>query len=753
MPENLAKPFPPELFETLFRHHQSVMLVVDPDSLAVLDANNAALAFYGWGDGPPRGMSIHQLCADGPDRLREVADMCTRGGNFVEVCRHRLADGSLREVEVSLSCIDTGGRAVFFSIIGDVTGRVQAERALIESEARLRSIADNAQEGIFQCSPQGLLLWANPAFARMLGFESARELLESQDAGAPPFCAEAGDFGVLKELLERHGTVKGHEARCLRRDGRPFWFALNAWTVRDAGGGLLRIEGVAEDVTSRRQAEAERMLLVAAVEQSVEGVAITGPNWMVEYVNPAFRRITGLDRAALLGKDFFGLFTPGRLPVRDIQAGLSSGKEWAGTLSDSLPGAREFKVEAVFCPIRDSQGGVVNAVVMLRDVSHQDRLERRLRRARRLEAVGTLASGIAHDFNNILTPILLNAEVGIQLLEQGDILRKPLGDIITAGVRARQLVKQLLAFSRRGELRAARMDLRPLLEETVRVLRQTLPPNVEARLDVGAEPVTVMADPSLVQQIVTNLADNALHSMRGREGTLGLTLDLCDVESEELPAPSPVSEGRYARLRVSDTGHGMDKSVLDRIFTPFFTTKRPGEGTGMGLSTVHGIVRSLGGAVRVESRLGAGSTFEVLLPLAGPAVQVGGQRGRALVVDAQAFSRQVLAMHLRELGYRVTIMRDGPKALAVFRRVAERFDVVLAGEDLSGLTGWEFLSACRGARPETTLILLAEQASGGLGSGIADAVLQKPVDLSALAAVLHGHDGQQGSPCMADAPA
>jgi PAS domain S-box-containing protein len=612
----------PGLFEAMFREHLTVMLLLHPATLDVLDANAAALDFYGWSRDELHTKNFRRICQDGPACHAQVIEQCRSAGRRVTLCRHRVSGGRVCDVDLRISRIQAGGRTVLFAIISDIT--------------------------------------------------------------------------------------------------------------------------------DRKKAESERMLLVTAVEQAAEGMAIvTGGSWQVEYANAAFGYVAGLDRAAILGQDFFGLFGSVRaaLPVRDIQQALLEGQEWTGQLKGVKPGGRPLSAEAVFSPIRDEAGLVTNAVVLLRDAGYQDRMEKRLRRAHKLEAVGTLAGGIAHDFNNILTPILLNAEVGMQLLSPEDVLRRPLEEIIQAGGRARQLIKQILVFSRQGDLRAARIDLAPIVRETLKLMRSGLPPDVELRLEEGGEALEVMADPSLVHQMVTNLADNALHAMQERGGTLTISLKLSAVEPGEHALSTPLPPGEYAMLAVADTGHGMDQSVMERIFTPFFTTKRPGEGTGMGLSTVYGIARSLGGAVRVESELGRGSLFEVYLPLAGmvPMAVKGGRDRRALVVDTQAFSRRALAMTLGEIGFKATMLRDAPKALKAFARTPDFFDVVLVAEDLHGMSGRSFLKACRKAGGQARLILLSDHEESGAALGVADGELRRPVSVSDLAKALEGVGGGPGT--------
>lgn len=726
------------LLKALFRDHLAVMLLLHPESLDILDANVAASAFYGWSREQLRSMNFRQICRDAPSCHQQVVEQCREAGCRVAVCRHLCADGQIRDVDIRITRITVEERAVLFAIVSDITGRVRAENALRESEARLRSLYENSTEGMFQSSVEGRFLWVNPALARIFGHESPEALVAGvKDIGAELYFDPADRDDVIKEIVEK-GFFERREVRIRRRDGSPIWVSASSWAVKDKSGAIVRIEGILEDITARKKTESERMLLATAVEQAAEGMAIlTGGTWRIEYTNPAFSRITGVEKARLIGSGFFEFFGKGRppLPARDVRRALMEGMEWMGAFKDVKPDGAPLSVEAVFSPLRDESGRVTNAVALLRDVTHVDRLEKRLRRAQKLEAVGTLAAGMAHDFNNILTPILLNAEVGMQLLGEGDIMRRPLTEIIQAGGRARQLIRQILAFSRRGDIRAARVGLASIVAETLGSLRPGLPPDVELKFEDESRGVQVVADPSILHQVVVNLAENAVQAMRQGGGTLSVTLSARTLRTEE--APGGLSAGDYAVLTVEDTGHGMDKALLERIFTPFFTTKKPGEGTGMGLSIVYGSVRSLGGDVRVESELGRGSLFEVFLPVAAPEAAGAGLAGRrALVVDGQAFSRRALAMTLGEFGYSVTMMRDPARALKAACKTPGLFAAVLAGEDLRGMSGQEFLEACRAANKDARLVLIADGDAGGTGRGVIDAVVRRPVTTAALAAAL-----------------
>lgn len=417
-------------------------------------------------------------------------------------------------------------------------------------------------------------------------------------------------------LLAKQGKALDYEAQVFRADGRKIWISTNARAVLNERGELLFLEGAARDITARKRAEQERMLLVAAVEQTAEAVVIVDENYLVEYANPAFSSLTGLESASRegLGKAILPFFE------ETVRRQLSRGRKWSGRVRHARGDGSEYVAEVLITSIRDEFGRIRNHVMLVRDVTYEIDLEKRLRQAEKLEAIGVLAGGIAHDFNNILTPILLNSELALGDLPEGHALKKPLTDVVHASERARDLVKQILTFSRQRGRDLAPLVLNPLVKETLKLLGGMVEAGVRVIPVVTDKDIVVRADPAQMHQVLMNLCLNASQAMREGGGELSVILDETDVVESggkhgPFLTPSP---GRYARLVVRDTGHGMDPEVADRVFEPFFTTKRPGQGTGMGLAAVHGIVRACGGGVSVETEPGRGSAFTVLLPLFDP---------------------------------------------------------------------------------------------------------------------------------------
>ncbi len=536
--------------------------------------------------------------------------------------RHRLilSGGEERWLNWTVRAIfmESGQLGEYQATGSDITAYWRMERELTRSEAKYRDIFEHSAEGIFQFDPQGGMVACNPALARILGYGSAEEVLLERGDLFRRIQARQEDRLEFLRLLALKERIFDFEMQVVRRDGRTVWLSVNARAVLDEGGRLSRVEGAARDITDRKRAEEERMLLVTAVDQSAEGVVIVSRDFRLEYANPAFSQIVGPGPAPGGAADLEERLAP--FLGASVRKMLGLGLRWSGRVRLDRPDG-EGVAEALISPVRDENGQIANYIMLVRDMTYETGLERRLRQAEKLEAIGVLAGGVAHDFNNILTPILLNTEMILGDIPWKHPLRKPLADVVRASERARDLVRQLLTFSRQGELTVGELPLSPLVKETVKLARGMIDPQVEVLAKVSDMDLTIKADPAQMHQVLMNLCLNAAQAMpEGGVLEVGLAAlaEPPRPQGDCLAAGTPLTEllpGPYARLWVSDTGHGMTAEIRERIFEPFFTTKKPGQGTGMGLAAVHGIVKSCGGAVLVESAPGRGSRFEVFLPL------------------------------------------------------------------------------------------------------------------------------------------
>jgi signal transduction histidine kinase/ActR/RegA family two-component response regulator len=392
-----------------------------------------------------------------------------------------------------------------------------------------------------------------------------------------------------------------------------------------------------------------------------------------------------------------------------------------------------------------------NALERRRGEAEREALEAQLRQSQRMEAIGTLAGGVAHNFNNILGAILGYGEMALAALPAGSHPERYVQKVMTAGQRGKGVVDQILAFSRRGEHRHRPTQVQSVVEEALDLLRASLPATITIRTTLEAKSAAVLGDPTQLQQVVVNLSANAAQAMDGR-GTLEVTLDAVEFASARALSHGTLAPGRYVSLTVSDAGHGMDEETVERIFEPFFTTKAAGSGTGLGLSTVHGIVADHGGAIHVKSRPGQGSVFEVYLAQAETPVPSGdraeeaarcGRGQTVLLVDDERPLVLLGEEMLAALGYEPVGVDSSSKALAAVRTDPGRFDLVLTDEVMPGMTGTQLAVALHAIRPELPIILMSGHGGRGRShqvraAGICD-VLKKPLLSSDLAASLARH--------------
>lgn len=379
-----------------------------------------------------------------------------------------------------------------------------------------------------------------------------------------------------------------------------------------------------------------------------------------------------------------------------------------------------------------------------RETTTRKLLEGKLQQAQKMEAIGILAGGIAHDFNNILGVMIGYTELIASEWATTHPLQAHLQEILTAGKRAKALVQQILTFSRRNDQKRQPLHLHQLVNETLKLLRASLPSTITFETHISLQSGAILADPTQMHQVLMNLCTNAEHAMRQAGGTLEVALEAMDVNERLAAQYASLKPGPHVCLTVRDTGHGMTPDVCARIFDPFFTTKKEGDGTGMGLALVHGIVTSHGGAITVTSAPGQGSLFTVYLPqlvempvrdtLPKGTLPYG--QGTILFVDDEAALAQVADTILTRLGYTVTTCTNSEEALATFQATPDQFDLVITDQTMPGLTGENLAKALRQIRPQLPIILctgfshvMTPEKAQGLQL---DAFLMKPLTMRGL---------------------
>ena len=490
--------------------------------------------------------------------------------------------------------------------------RKRAAQLVRESERKYRSLFDTSGDGIAFFDLAGRFEQTNAALQGMLGY--AGEELRGRsflDVTAAPY--RDGDQRRMEAMVAGRFSEDQHEKEYLRRDGAKVPVSVRAWLVRDEAGRPQRVMAVIRDISERRRAEAALCASEARhrllFNTMVDGFALSETDsgaWLdsrLLEVNPTFAALLETPAA-----EFAGRTLRQALPAcfrREVPAPAGAD----GSLRFECHWTERDRYFAVSA-YRPQAG---QYATVLSDITERRRLEGQLRRAQRLEAIGTLAGGIAHDFNNILYALLGYADLVMDDLEPDSAAARNMEQIVKAGNRASELVRQILAFSKRGEQDQQPVRLPPLIEETLGLLAGRRPAGVNVRREIDPGCGPVLAVPAQLQQVVMNLCTNALRAMADTGGPL--TVGLREVAGPAVRgAPREPRAARYLRLTVTDTGAGMDAAVRERIFEPYFSTRRAGEGTGLGLATVHGIVERYGGSITVASEPGAGARFDVYLP-------------------------------------------------------------------------------------------------------------------------------------------
>jgi PAS domain S-box-containing protein len=614
-----------------------------------------------------------------------------------------------------------------FSI--DVTERKQAEEALRESEERYRRITEAVTDYVYTVSVEGGLPKTTrhgEACEAVTGYTS-EEFSQNPNLWVQMIAEE--DRGMLQEqlaLLLAGGDPDPVQHRIVRKDGMVRWVSSSLVAHRDENGAILSYDGLLRDITERKRAEEERARLVAAIEQAAEAVVIFDPDGTIQYVNPAFESITSYSREEAVGKgtalirsnlhgdDFYS----------QIREKVLEGKVWRGRITRARKDGTHYEWETSVSPVYDASGRVINVVSVAHDVSHEVELEGQLRQAQKMEAIGTLAGGIAHDFNNILYAIQGFNEIAMAEAPEGSDLQNVHEEIARAVNRAVDLVDQILTFSRKSEVQHVSVKIQSIVKEALRMLRASLPASVEIKSTIDPSCGEVLADPTQIHQIIVNLCTNAAHAMGKAEGLLTIRLHPFDVTEELSGALGDLAPGRYVELTVRDTGHGMDEETLARIFEPYFTTKARGEGTGLGLSTVHGIVRDCGGSMNVESEVGRGTMFRLLFPVCvarearpvvvDPKTETRSMENcRVLTVDDEEVIGRLQESVLRRAGCQVVSFQDPQEALEAFLADPDGFDAVLTDLTMPKMSGIELAKRLHAVRSDISVLLCTGNLEAG----------------------------------------
>jgi len=618
-------------------------------------------------------------------------------------------------------------------------------QALQNSEKRYRRLFESARDGILILDAEtGKVVDVNPFLLQLLGY--------SYHALCGQYIWELGVFKDVAASKEAFKTLQDNEyiryedLPLETHNGRPIAveFVSNVYLVDHSKVIQCNIR----DITARKRDDAERKRLLAAIEQVGEGIVMTDPQGNIEFVNPAFEQMTGYSQTEVFGRNP-RILKSGKhdeLFYRNLWETISSGRIWAGRMINKHKDGTLYTEATTISPVHDASGRIVNYVAVKRNITEQLRLAAQFQQAQKMEAVGLLAGGVAHDYNNMLSVILGYAELALEKVDPVDPLHADLKIIITAAKRSADITRQLLTFARKQTIAPVVLDLNQTVETMLAMIRRLIGEDIDLAWLPKAHLCPIKMDPTQVNQILVNLCVNARDAFVGA-GKITIETGNVVFDAAYCADHFGFVEGAYVLLTVSDDGCGMSREVMGHLFDPFFTTKAEGHGTGLGLSTVHGIVKQNEGFINVYSELGNGTTFRIYLPQhveqdvvsvqTKPLGMPLSQGETVLVVEDEPVLLMMAQMMLRKLGYQVLAAGTPSEAIELAKKHESQIHLAITDVVMPEMNGRELAECLRPLCPGLKILFMSGYPADVIARrGVLEAgvnFLQKPFSVNELA--------------------
>ncbi len=657
-------------------------------------------------------------------------------------------------ITINFALIDTlltlAVGAVLATVNDALTREIAGRTSLDHERKLLRTLIDTLPDVVFTKDTSGRFVNCNRATLARFGLDREEEVtgktvfdLYSPELAAP---RHLDDQQVMagRALLDR-------EEQGVGRNGKPEWLLTTKVPLLDVAGKTVGLLGISRNITDRKQAEAERDRLLTQLQLQIERMPLayllSDHNLCYTRWNPAAEKIFGFTETEVLGRHSLDVIVPAesRAAARSILESIVAGSMDAhGVTENRTKAGVVITCEWHNTPLFDTEGAFAGVLSLAQDITSKRRLEIQLRQSQKMEAVGRLAGGVAHDFNNVLSVVLSYSEMLIEDLVNDDQLRADVDEIRKAAMRAADLTRQLLMFSRKQVVQPKVLDLNDVLSDVDRMLQRLVGEDIELTLVPGAALGRVRADPGSIEQVIVNLTVNARDAMPVG-GKITMQTENIEIDEEFARTHLRAKPGNYVMFSVTDTGTGMDKATLARIFEPFFTTKEAGKGTGLGLATVFGIVEQSGGTIWVYSELGIGTTFKIYLPrvdsdvdLVRPRADPGMLRGSEtiLLVEDEDQVRAVARGILRRYGYTVLDAHNAGEAFRLSAQHVGPIHLLLSDVVMPETSGPTLARRLAQGRPEMKVICMSGYTDdAAVRHGVVDAefaYLQKPITVDTL---------------------
>ncbi len=710
-----------------FQQPLALMLVCDLDG-TIKEANETWTALLGY---PVREIIGKQITdyihpVDLEISISRFTQLLNGADSTVSIIRMKNSNGSHRWIHWSSKMDVEMGEVYGYGI--DISEQKKIESELKESTKRFETVVHNSTPIIVLYDTNGIIQLSEGRSLVSVGLKPGEEIgISLYDLYADkPVILDGTSRSLKGETIAYNVTVRNVE------------FEVHQSPAFDHEGTLIGGMAMAIDISKRLEVESEKSMLLSVIKQAAETILITDTKGNITFVNPSFEETTGYTLPECIGRNprFLQSKRHDDNFYKELWDTLLSTGIWCGTLYNKTKNGDELIEKAVITGARNIDGEITHYIGVMRDITHEIKLEQQLQQAEKMDAVGKLASGIAHDFNNILGAIIGYAEMASLELTDNNRAGVMIENVVKASDRAKQLVSQILTFSRKGETKEAPIYIGEIIKEVTHFVRATIPSTISIKTDIHKENRAIIADVIKVHEVVMNLCTNAAQSIYSY-GEIVISLKEVTVNTPLLGLMGELEKQTYSVVSIKDSGSGMSDKMINQIFEPYFTSKEVGKGTGLGLSVVFGIIKKMNGNLTVHSTLGKGTTFTIYFPQTNKIPQSVKESGEVLVgtesillVDDDIMLGEMLNTMLTTLGYSVTYCSNSLDALDLYEEEQSKFDIIITDETMPFLKGSDFARQIRKQDRDIPIILCTGAVHDGITDDInssVNKVLKKPL--------------------------